>query len=97
MIPRLIDLAALAVPGKAAILYGPRRVGKTTLLSAYLQSCGLRYRLETGDDIRIRHLLGSADLKEILAFAEGYDIVAIDEAQQKIGRASCRERVSPRV
>jgi len=82
MIPRAIDLAALAIPGKAAILYGPRRAGKTTLLSAYLQSCGLRYRLETGDDIRVRHLLGSADLKEILAFAEGYEIIAIDEAQQ---------------
>lgn len=85
MIPRSIDVAALAVPGKAAILYGPRRAGKTTLLSTYLQSCGLRYRLETGDNIRIHHLLGSADVQEILAFAEGYEIVAIDEAQQIAG------------
>ena len=82
MIPRAVDLSSLSVPGKVAILYGPRRAGKTTLLSAYLQSCGLRYRLETGDNIRMSHLLGSADLKEILAFAEGYDIIAVDEAQQ---------------
>ncbi len=82
MIPRAIDLATLSTPGKAAILYGPRRAGKTTLLTSYLQGCGLRYRLETGDNIRMQHLLGSADLQEIMAFAEGYDLIAIDEAQQ---------------
>ncbi len=82
MIQRAIDLASLSAPGKAAILYGPRRAGKTTLLHLYLQSCGMRYRLETGDNIRMQHLLGSADMKEILAFAEGYELIAIDEAQQ---------------
>jgi len=85
MITRSIDLATLAVPGKVAILYGPRRAGKTTLLTNYLQNCGLRYRLETGDNIRMQHLLGSADLERILAFAEGYQVVAIDEAQEILG------------
>ena len=82
MISRSIDLATLSTPGKVAILYGPRRAGKTTLLTSYLQGCGLRYRLETGDNIRMQHLLGSADLQEILAFAEGYHVIAIDEAQE---------------
>lgn len=81
-INRAVNLASLIVPGKALIIYGPRRAGKTTLLKSYLASCGLRYRLETGDDVRIRHLLGSGDLKQIVAFAEGFDLVAIDEAQQ---------------
>ncbi|MBV5305337.1 MAG: ATP-binding protein [Desulfobulbaceae bacterium] len=81
-INRAVSLASFLVPGKALIIYGPRRAGKTTLLKSYLATCGLRYRLETGDDVRIRHLLGSGDLKQILAFAEGYDLVAIDEAQQ---------------
>lgn len=81
-IDRAITLASFIVPGKALIIYGPRRAGKTTLLKSYLDSCGLRYRLETGDDVRIRHLLGSNDLKQIIAFAEGFDLVAIDEAQQ---------------
>ena len=81
-IERSIKLDSSLVPGKALILYGPRRAGKTTLLKSYLDSCGLRYRLETGDDVRIRHLLGSGDLKQIVAFAEGFDVVAIDEAQQ---------------
>jgi hypothetical protein len=81
-INRAVSPAESLVPGKALIIYGPRQAGKTTLLKSYLASCGLRYRLETGDDVRIRHLLGSGDLKQIAAFAEGFDLVAIDEAQQ---------------
>ncbi|MEK7288582.1 MAG: AAA family ATPase, partial [Planctomycetota bacterium] len=81
-IERCVKLDLSLVPGKALIMYGPRRAGKTTLLKSYLASCGLRYRLETGDDVRIRHLFESADLKQIVAFAEGFDLVAIDEAQQ---------------
>jgi hypothetical protein len=81
-INRVVSLASSLVPGKVLIFFGPRRAGKTTLLKSYLASCGLRYRLETGDDVRIRHLLGSGDLKQIVAFAEGFDLVAIDEAQQ---------------
>jgi predicted AAA+ superfamily ATPase len=82
LIDRFLKIDSFLVPGKALILYGPRRAGKTTLLKSYLDSCGLRYRLETGDDVRIRNLLGSGDLKQIVAFAEGFEIVAIDEAQQ---------------
>lgn len=82
IINRAISPTSTLAPGKALIIYGPRRAGKTTLLKAYLASCGWRYRLETGDDIRLRHLLGSGDLKQIVAFAEGFDLVAIDEAQQ---------------
>jgi len=82
LIDRFLKLDSFLVPGKALILYGPRRAGKTTLLKSYLDSCSLRYRLETGDDVRIRNLLGSGDLKQILAFAEGFELVAIDEAQQ---------------
>lgn len=81
-IDRSVNIDSSLVPGKALIIYGPRRAGKTTLLKMYLASCGLRYRLETGDDVRIRHLLGSGDLKQIVAFAEGFDLIAIDEAQQ---------------
>ena len=82
LIDRAIKLESSLVPGKVLVIYGPRRAGKTTLLKSYLDSCGLRYRLETGDDIRTRHLLGSGDLRQIVALAEGFDLVAIDEAQQ---------------
>ncbi len=82
LINRFLKIDSFLIPGKALILYGPRRAGKTTLLKSYLDSCDLRYRLETGDDVRIRNLFGSGDLKQILAFAEGFELLAIDEAQQ---------------
>jgi predicted AAA+ superfamily ATPase len=68
-------------PNKALVIYGPRRVGKTTLLQNYLQQTKLRYRLDSGDNIRLQQLLGSKDFKQILPYAEGYELIAIDEAQ----------------
>jgi predicted AAA+ superfamily ATPase len=66
---------------RVLILYGPRRTGKTTLLTNYLKTCGKKYRLETGENVRIREILGSMDSTILKEFAEEYDIVAIDEAQ----------------
>ncbi len=67
---------------KALIIYGPRQVGKTTLLNDFLSSTKLRYRLDNGDNIRTQHLLGSQDLEKILAYCEGFELIAIDEAQK---------------
>lgn len=68
-------------PGKALIVYGPRRVGKTTLLQNFLDQTKLKYKLDSGDNIRVRQILGSEDFKQILEYAEGYELIAIDEAQ----------------
>ncbi|NHZ71804.1 MAG: AAA family ATPase [Aquificales bacterium] len=67
--------------GKVLLIYGPRRVGKTTLLQKYLQNTSLKYKLDSGDNIRTQHILGSQDFSEILPYAEGYELIAIDEAQ----------------
>ena len=74
---------------KALVIYGPRRVGKTTLLQNYLQQSELRYKLDSGDNIRLQQLLGSKDFKQILPYTEGYELIAIDEAQNipNIGEA----------
>jgi uncharacterized protein len=74
---------------RVLILYGPRRTGKTTLLTNYLKLCGKKYRLETGENVRVREILGSMDTTILKEFAEEYDIVAIDEAQliPEIGNA----------
>lgn len=67
--------------GKALLVYGPRRVGKTTLLQNFLKSTHLKYKLDSGDNIRTQQLLGSQDFSQILAYVEGYELLAIDEAQ----------------
>lgn len=63
------------------ILYGPRRVGKTTLLENFLSKSKLKYRLETGDNIKTQEILSSNDLSLIEEYVKGYDLIAIDEAQ----------------
>jgi len=74
---------------RVLIIYGPRRTGKTTLLTRYLKQCGKKYRLETGENVRVREILSSMDISVLKEFAEEYEIVAIDEAQliPEIGNA----------
>jgi predicted AAA+ superfamily ATPase len=68
-------------PNKVVLIYGPRRVGKTTMLNNLLSQTGLKYKLDSGDNIRTQQILGSQDFTQILAYAEGYQLIAIDEAQ----------------
>lgn len=66
---------------KVLVLYGPRRVGKTTLLQRFLEHTPLKYKLDSGDNIRTQQILSSQDFNQILAYVEGYELLAIDEAQ----------------
>lgn len=61
MITRAIHIAKLLKPKKVLILYGARRVGKTTLLKEFLFRTTLKYRIDFGDDSRIQHLFDSQD------------------------------------
>jgi len=75
-------------PGRALVIYGPRRVGKTTLLNEYLSTIiDKKVYFSTGDDILIRELFLSENRARILDFASPHDVIAIDEAQNvpKIG------------
>ncbi|MHC1782222.1 MAG: ATP-binding protein [Anaerolineaceae bacterium] len=74
-------LAAHAQPNKVLVIYGPRRVGKTTLLTHFLKDTSLKYKLDSGDNIRTQQILSSQDFSQILPYVEGYDLLAIDEAQ----------------
>jgi len=82
MINRLYDFNDYLNKGKVLILYGPRRAGKTTLLKQFLKKTKMKYKVVSGDNIRIQQLLSSGNFEQILDFAEGYDLIAIDEAQQ---------------
>jgi len=59
-------------PNKALLIYGPRRVGKTTLLQNYLSQTALKSKLVSGDDIRVQQTLSSQNFREMLALVEGY-------------------------
>lgn len=90
MIPRAYEpLDEYVQPNKVLLIYGPRRVGKTTLLQNYLAKTNLTYKLDSGDNIQTQHLLASQDFNQILAYVAGYQLLAIDEAQEipHIGKA----------
>jgi uncharacterized protein len=67
---------------RVLVIYGPRRVGKTTILKNFLESTNEKYRLDTGENVFIQEVLSSNNFNAILEYAKGYDIIAIDEAQE---------------
>ena len=68
--------------GRVLLIYGSRQVGKTTLLTEFLEKMNLKYKLASGDDIRTQEILSSQDFSKILQYVSGYELLAIDEAQR---------------
>ncbi|MEW5894165.1 MAG: ATP-binding protein [Candidatus Omnitrophota bacterium] len=81
-IPRFYNIHDILEPGKALIIYGPRQVGKTTLLMDFLKGCGEKYRYESGDNLKVQSIFGSRDLDLLKEYTSGYDIVAVDESHK---------------
>ncbi len=73
--------------GKVNLIYGPRRVGKTTLLNKLLERNEGKVFKGNGDDSQLRLVLNSEDKSRILSAFHDYDFIFIDEAQRisKIG------------
>lgn len=68
-------------PNRSLIIYGPRRIGKTTLLNDYLNKTKYKYLLDTGDNVETRQIFELPDFKKIIDYAAKYELIAIDEAQ----------------
>ncbi len=75
-------LSRLVAPGKVLILYGPRRVGKTTLLRQYAaRQADRSILMVNGDDIAAREYLESQSVEKLRSFVGSRDILIVDEAQ----------------
>ncbi len=85
---------------KVLVIYGPRRVGKTTILKRFLEkvekNAGLKrykkflpFKYVTGDDINVVNSLSVPILDKLIEFCEGARLLVIDEAQRipDIGRS----------
>jgi len=82
MIKRVYDnIEKYLEPNKALVIYGPRRVGKTTLLKQYLERTPIKYKLDFGDNIRTQKILSSQDFRKIFSYVEGNKLLVLDEAQ----------------
>ena len=76
------DIKHKIEPKRVLVVYGPRRVGKTTLLNGYIKTQSeKKIYSSTGDDIQLRKIFQSEERDKILELARPYDIIAIDEAQ----------------
>ncbi len=79
---QLENLSRYVKSGKAVVIFGPRRTGKTTLLRKFLATYHDKYLFVTGDDINIREYLGSQSIEKLKSFIGSNKLIVIDEAQK---------------
>lgn len=78
----LDNLKRALAPGKAVIIYGARRTGKTTLLKRFLQEIDEPYLLVSGEDITVQGYLASQSIEKLSAFVGANRLLVVDEAQK---------------
>jgi len=83
----LENLQQLVTPGKVVVIYGARRVGKTTLVKKYLEGTDAKVLFVDGDDIVVREYLQSQSINKLRDFVGDHSLLVVDEAQhiEKIG------------
>lgn len=78
---QLVRLRGAVKPGRVAIVYGPRRVGKTTLIRHYVAELKEPALLLTGEDINVRDYLESQSVEKLKALVGQHRYLVVDEAQ----------------
>lgn len=76
------NLEDLLQPNKVTLIYGPRQVGKTTLIQHFLKTTSLKYRFDSGDNLSIHEQIGSQAFDKINDYVGNYELIVIDEAQK---------------
>src|SRR3989339_645352 len=72
----------LLEPGKVLVIYGPRRAGKTTLVSDFISRFSGKVFFGSGEDRILKNILQSQEIEKLRSFFSGYDLIVIDEAQK---------------
>jgi uncharacterized protein len=70
------------LPGKVVVLYGPRQVGKTTLVKELLAVEKRRSRFINADELIYREALASQDRRRLDELLGDAELLVIDEAQR---------------
>lgn len=68
-------------PGKAVLIYGARRVGKTILLKEIFNKIEGKKILLIGEDMDVQNMLQNRSVHHYRQLFEGMNLLAIDEAQ----------------
>lgn len=80
-IARYLDISQEIRPGKTLILFGPRRVGKTTLLMDFIKETTKKIIDYRGDEISTQHAFDTPDSALLRDAVGTADVLVIDEAQ----------------
>lgn len=75
------DILRHVEANKVVVIYGPRRVGKTTLAKEVASELGENVRWVSGEDLDVRSWLSSLSLEKLKAFVGSTKTLVIDEAQ----------------
>lgn len=67
---------------KIIVLYGPRQVGKTTLVNSVISNFQGKVLKINADEQLYNDVLSSRDFSKLKGLSEGYDLLFIDEAQR---------------
>ena len=82
-IKRIYDLNKLVRKDKVLVIYGPRQVGKTTLVEDFLeQNKDKKIKYVTGDDLEALDYLSARSLRKLEEFVGEKEILVVDEAQK---------------
>ena len=68
-------------PGKILVVYGPRRSGKTCLINRFLHDYNGKYYSGTGEDLVLKNIFKTSNIRQIKNAFSQYSLVFIDEAQ----------------
>jgi predicted AAA+ superfamily ATPase len=68
--------------GKAILLYGPRQVGKSTLIESLVARLGKSWLYLNGDDADVRESLSNMSSTKLKGIIGSFEVVFIEEAQR---------------
>lgn len=79
---QLENLKKLLVENKVIVIYGSRRVGKTTLIKAFLEENKEPFLLFNGEDLETRERINTQSIEKLKNLIGDKRLVIIDEAQK---------------
>lgn len=69
-------------PGRVVVIYGPRQVGKTTLINKYLEGVKEPFDFYNGEDLETQKLFTVQSIAKYQSLLAGKKLLVIDEAQK---------------
>lgn len=79
---QLKNLEKFLTPNKVIVIYGPRRVGKTTLLHTFLKGNKKPFLFFNGEDLKTREEINVQSIEKLKNLVGSKKLVIIDEAQK---------------